>query len=176
MVDISVDTFKAKLIGGLARPNLFRVIVNFPAYAQGDVENTSFFVKNAQFPPSSTEAVEVPYRGRMIPLEGDRTFDPITLTIYNDIDHPIREAFIRWKNEMSNHSSNTGLSNPADYYVDMQIEQLEKGGNVTVVHNLRGAWPLRVGEIELAFDANNTVEEFTVDLRYLYWDQNGVTT
>ena len=31
----NVDDFKAKLIGGGARPNLFRATVNFPAYAGG---------------------------------------------------------------------------------------------------------------------------------------------
>lgn len=175
MVDLSIDTFKSKMTGGGARPNLFRVTVNFPSYAQGDSELASFMVKNASFPSSTTEAVDVYFRGRVVPFEGDRTYEPVTLTIYNDVDHPIREAFIRWKNEMSNHTGNKGLSDPSSYMVDIKIEQLNKNGDVTVTHDLVGAWPVTISNIELGYDTQNTVEEFTVDLRYLYWKQDGVT-
>lgn len=175
MVDVSVDSFKSKLVGGGARPNLFRVIVNFPPYAQGDVELSSFMCKKATFPASTTGVVEVNFRGRKLPYEGDRTYEAVTLTFINDVNHPIREAFIRWKNEMSQHSGNTGLSNPSEYTVDVIIEQLSKGGDVVVTHELIGAWPLNVGNIELDYGTNDTIEEFTVEFRYLYWRQNGVT-
>lgn len=175
MVDLSIDTFKSKLTGGGARANLFMVTVNFPTYAQGDVELTSFMCREAKFPASTTQAVEVGFRGRMLPLEGDRTYEAVTLTIYNDVNHPIRESFIRWKNEMSQHSGNKGLSDPADYMTDVLIEQLDKQGNVTVTNQLVGAWPLSVGDIALNWDAANNIQTFTVELRYLYWKQNGVT-
>lgn len=175
MVDVSVDSFKAKLVGGGARPNLFRVIVNFPAYAQGDVELTSFMCRKATFPASQTEVVEVPFRGRKLPYEGDRTFEAVTLTFINDVKHPIRESFLRWKSEMSQHTGNRGLSNPSEYMTDVIIEQLDKNETVVVTHKLIGAWPLNVGNIELDYDSNNVIEEFTVEFRYLYWLQNGVT-
>ena len=40
MAILGVDDFKAKLAGGGARPNLFKVTLGFPAYAEGDVELT----------------------------------------------------------------------------------------------------------------------------------------
>jgi len=46
---LQVDKFKAKLIGGGARANLFKVTVNFPGYAGGDVEFTSFMVKQLHY-------------------------------------------------------------------------------------------------------------------------------
>ena len=45
MAILGVDDFKSKIRGGGARPNLFKATVNFPAYAGGDVELTSFSVK-----------------------------------------------------------------------------------------------------------------------------------
>ena len=48
-MSLRVDDFKAKLKGGGARRNLFRATVNFPAYAGGDVELTSFLCKTAQY-------------------------------------------------------------------------------------------------------------------------------
>ena len=45
MAVLGVDDFKSKLRGGGARPNLFKATVNFPGYAGGDVELTSFLCK-----------------------------------------------------------------------------------------------------------------------------------
>lgn len=175
MVDLSIDSFKAKLVGGGARSNLFRATVNFPAFAQGDTELTSFMIKNASFPDSTTTPVEVAFRGRTIPLEGDRQYQAMSFTVYNDVKHPIRTAFIRWKDYMSNHSGNTGTSNPSEYMADFSVEQLDKSGNVTVTYNFVGAWPENVSSIDLSYDQGSNVQEFTVSMRYMYWRLNGVT-
>ena len=50
MAILGVDDFKAKLRGGGARSNLFKATINFPGYAAGDVELTSFMCKTAQLP------------------------------------------------------------------------------------------------------------------------------
>ena len=64
MAILGVDDFKAKLAGGGARPNLFKVTVNFPAYAGGNVEQTSFMCKGAQLPASVIAPIPVSFRGR----------------------------------------------------------------------------------------------------------------
>jgi hypothetical protein len=53
MAILGVDDFKSKLRGGGARPNLFKATINFPAYAQGDVEITSFLCSSASLPAST---------------------------------------------------------------------------------------------------------------------------
>jgi hypothetical protein len=114
-MSLRVDDFKAKLKGGGARPNLFRAIVNFPGYAGGDVELTSFMCKAAQLPASIMNVIEVPFRGRQLKLAGDRTFEPWEITILNDTDFTVRNAMERWMNGMNAHSENVGLTNPVDY-------------------------------------------------------------
>ena len=42
MAVLGVDDFKSKLRGGGARPNLFQVTINYPGFADGDPELTSF--------------------------------------------------------------------------------------------------------------------------------------
>jgi hypothetical protein len=64
MALLGVDDFKSKLRGGGARANLFKATLNFPVYAGGDVELTSFLCKTAQLPQSSTNSFTVPFRGR----------------------------------------------------------------------------------------------------------------
>ena len=81
MAILGVDDFKSKLTGGGARPNLFKVTCNFPAFVTADVELTSFLCKGVSIPASTIGPITVPFRGRQLQLAGDRTFEPITLTL-----------------------------------------------------------------------------------------------
>ena len=48
--------------------------------------NPISLVKAAEIPASNLGNIPVPYRGRVLPVAGDRTFDPWTVTIINDTD------------------------------------------------------------------------------------------
>jgi hypothetical protein len=172
MAILGVDDFKSKLVGGGARPNLFKATINFPAYAGGDVELTSFLCKAAALPASNITPVVVPFRGRQLQVAGDRTFEPWTITIINDTDFKIRNAFERWMNGINQHSANTGLTNPVDYQADMSVAQLDKAGNEVKVYNFRGTFPTNVSSIELSYDSTDVIEEFTVELQVQYWESN----
>ena len=172
MAILGVDDFKSKLVGGGARGNLFKCTVNFPSYAAGDVELTSFMCKAGQFPASIVAPVEVPFRGRKLQIAGDRSFEPWNITVINDVGFEVRNAFERWSNGINGHNSNSGLSNPTDYQADGVIEQLDKEGNVTKTVDIRGMWPSNISNIEVAYDQENTIEEFTVELQMQYWESN----
>ena len=94
MAILGVDDFKAKLKGGGARSNLFKATINFPAYAGGDVELTSFLCEAAQLPGSTMGIIEMPFRGRILKMAGDRTFDTWSPTIINDTDFAIRNSML----------------------------------------------------------------------------------
>ena len=175
MAILGVDDFKAKLAGGGARPNLFKVTLNFPAYAGGDVELTSFMCRTGQLPGSTVPAVPVAFRGRQLQIAGDRTFEPWTVTIINDSQMEVRNAFERWMNGINEHNNNTGLTNPLDYQADMVVEQLNKAGVATKRYDLRGLFPTNISQIELSYDTENAIEEFTVELQVQYWE-SGTTT
>ena len=170
MAILGVDDFKAKLKGGGARPNLFKATINFPAYAQGDVEITSFMCKAAQLPSSIMAVVEVPFRGRQLKIAGDRTFESWTPTILNDTDFVGRDAMERWMNGINAHSANTGLVAPADYSADLVVEQLDRDETVLKRYNFRGCFPTSIGAIDLDFGTNDTIEEFTVEFQVQYWE------
>ena len=171
-MSLRVDDFKAKLKGGGARPNLFRATLNFPAYAGGDVELTSFMCKGAKLPSSVMEPIEVPFRGRMLKIAGDRTFEAWSVTIINDTDFSTRNALETWMNGINAHSSNTGLTNPADYTTDLLVDQLDKDGSVLKTYNFRGCFPTNISEIDLSYDTPNTIEEFTVEFQIQYWESD----
>jgi hypothetical protein len=172
MAILGIDDFKSKLVGGGARPNLFKATINFPAYAGGDVELTSFLVKAAALPASTIGTINVPFRGRQVLIAGDRTFEPWTITVINDIDFKVRNAFERWMNGINQHNANTGLTNPVDYQADMQVAQLDKAGNEVKVYNFRGTFPTALSSIELSYESGDQIEEFQVELQVQYWESN----
>jgi len=168
----TVDDFKAKLIGGGARANLFKATLAFPAYAAGDTELAQFMCKAAQLPASVVGQIDVPYRGRQMKIAGDRTYENWTVTIINDTGSEIRDAMERWQNGINTHVSNSGLTNPADYEADLAVDQLDKAGNSVKSYTFRSAWPVNVSSIDVSNESTDTIEEFTVEFAYQYWESN----
>jgi hypothetical protein len=164
MAILGVDDFKSKLTGGGARANLFKATVNFPSYVNPDMELTSFLCKGVQIPSSTIAPIAIPFRGRQLQMAGDRTFEPLSLTIINDSDFQVRNAFESWANGINNFATNTGLANMNDYISDVVVEQLNKAGEVTKKYDFRGCWPSSISTIDLNYDSENTIEEFTVEL------------
>lgn len=174
-MSLNIDDFKSKLVGGGARSNLFRATVTYPGFAAGDIELTSFMCKSAQLPASTIETIEVPFRGRQLKIAGDRTFEPWSITIINDTDFAVRNAFERWMNGVNGHQENTGLTNPTDYKADMIIEQLDKTGVAVKRYDFKGAFPSSVGAIDVSYDTENEIEEFEVEIQYDYWTSDTTT-
>ena len=175
MAILGVDDFKAKLTGGGARPNLFKATLGFPGFVTADVENASFMVKAASLPSSVINPIMVPFRGRQLQIAGDRTFEPWTITVINDTNFDVRNSFEEWMNGINQHNANTGMTNPSDYMADMIISQLDKDGTDVKTYNIRGCFPTNLGPIELSYDTENTIEEFTVELQVQYWESDKTT-
>ena len=172
MAILGVDDFKAKLKGGGARPNLFKATINFPGYANGNVELTSFMCRAAQLPGSIMSEIIVPFRGRELKIAGDRTFDVWTPTIINDTDFAVRDAMERWMNGINAHSANTGINNPVDYQADLIVEQLDRDGSTLKTYNFRGCFPTNIDPIDQSYDPAAAIEEFSVTFQVQYWESN----
>jgi hypothetical protein len=168
---LDIDSFKAQLVGGGARANLFRVTVPFPSFAGvgGEAQKMSFMCKATSLPASTLGTIEIPYRGRKIKLPGDRTFEAWTVTVINDTDFLIRNAFERWSNAINQHRANTGLQNPAEYSVDAVVEQLSRDESVLKSYTMAGAFPTIISAIELSNETTDAIEDFVATLEYQYW-------
>ena len=196
----SIDTFRRKLSGGGARPNLFEVQLDWPSGLKNEpsVNNVlsegtyPFMIKSAALPASNVSVINVPFRGRNLKISGDRSFDPWTITVLNDTDFKLRNAFELWLNFVNRHLDNAGVVTPTAYQTDLYVTQLGRGsisknttdgdatfgklpelGDKTPVYKaykLFGAFPTNVSEIALSYDTENAIEEFTVTFEYQYWD------
>jgi len=168
----TISNFKSKLTGGGARANLFEVVLTFPDTSKPDsdvLDKARFMVKGANMPASNVAQIEVPFRGRVLKIAGDRTFDSWTVTVINDTDFAIRSAFERWMNTINRLSDNTGLTNPADYQADAYVYQLDRDGSTLRSYRFFDTFPTQVGPIELSYDAQG-IQEFTVELQVQYWE------
>ena len=168
----TISDFKSKLTGGGARANLFEVVLTFPDAAQPPQEvldKSRFLVKGARLPASNIAQIEVPFRGRVLKIAGDRTFDSWTVTVINDTDFSIRSAFENWMNTINKLNDNTGLVNPADYQADAFVFQLDRDGQTLRKYRFYDTFPTQVGPIELSYDAQG-IQEFQVELQVLYWE------
>lgn len=175
---MAVYDFLANLKGGGARPNLFRVTMSFPLFAQDTGEESkvmSFLCKGAQLPEATIGTVEVPFRGRQLKIAGDRTFAEWTVTIINDVDFQVRNAFERWSNEINAHRQNVGPNNPQEYLQDANIDHLDNKGDIIKTYKMAGLWPSEVGAIEMSYDSTDEIEEFPVVLQYQFWESNTTT-
>ncbi len=185
----SIDSFKSRLVSGGARPNLFEVEMDFPSGVgifDDEIENTShrMMIKGAQLPASNIAEVIVPFRGRQLKVAGDRRFDPWTITVLNDGDFKLRQAFERWANYIIKVSDGSGTINPTEYFADWRVNQLgraqtdlntrgdQSGATLPILrrYNMKGCWPSAVSGIELSYDTQDTIEEFQVTLQVQWWE------
>ena len=173
----NINDFKAKLRGGGARANQFRVTMPFPGFASvgAETETMSFLTTSTSLPGMTVTEVAIPFRGRELYVAGDRTFATWTTTILNDTNFLIRNAYERWLNGINNMSDNEGLVNPVDYQTDCFVDHLDRNGNTIKSYTLRGLMPIGIGAIDLNYDEQAAVEEFTVEFRYQYFESNTTT-
>lgn len=172
---MSLAEFKAAFAGG-ARPTLYKVTCTFPA-GVADLAATrklQFTCKGVELPGMAAGLIEVPHMGRMLKLSGDRVFNPITMTVINDSDWVVRNAFERWANLINGARENVGATNLADYAVDILIEQLDRQNATIASYTLIAAFPTDIAPIPLGYDMIDTVEDFTVTMEYQWFERPDV--
>jgi len=169
----NVSGFLQKVSQGV-RPNMFQVDINFPAQIDADQELITLMCKSAQLPASNVGVIEVPFRGRTVKIAGDRTFDNWSATFINDKDMKARAYFEKWLNIINTHKANTaGVIDPTAYGTSVVVRQLEKDENSNGTelrsYKLWYAFPTSSSAIDLAYDSNDQIEEFSVEFQYSYW-------
>ena len=168
-----ISDFKSRLSGGGARPNLFEVELAFPdavAIANDVLQKSRFLVKAAALPASTIAPVEIPFRGRILKVAGDRTFETWTITVLNDTDFSIRSAFEKWMNVINKMSDATGLVDPEAYQKDATVKQLDRDGSVLRSYKFWDIFPTNISTIDLSYETTDTLEEFTVELQVQWWE------
>ena len=181
----NITNFRDRLVGGGARPNLFEVNIELPDGVIGQADyrdDVRFMVKAAEIPAANIGNIPVPFRGRVLPVAGDRTFDPWTVTVINDSKFNIRDAMEQWSNKINDLQFDVGDISPSNYQTKAEVFQLSRGGktssasstggetiNVLRTYNFEGIYPSVVSSIPLDYGATDSIEEFQVTFNYFFW-------
>lgn len=183
----SIDGFLGKIKQGV-KPNMFEVEIQFPQNYKvntDDIQLTNLLCKSTNLPGSNLGVIEVPFRGRTVKIAGDRTFDNWSATFFNDKDFKVRGFFEEWSQFINTHEKNTAPRfipefSDSGYMATVKVHQLEKnatepGGSIIRTYSLMHAFPTSVSSIDLAYDSNDQIEEFTVEFQMSYWETSGAT-
>ena len=196
----TLTNFKSKLTGGGARPNLFEADIKFPSaalQADGD-ENTTdsgivnwnagaqeefqFLCKATSMPTQTIGSVDVPFRGRILKVAGDRTFEPWSVTVINDEGFNVRSAFEAWGRRINDLTTGAGIVQPKDYMGSVTIQQLSRSpenpqdSKVLQEYMVQDIWPSEIGSIDLSYESSDAIEEFTVTFQVQYMEILGAST
>ena len=179
-----------KAIRGGVRPNLFSVEHKFPAGvtapsiqgAEGG-KIVPYLCKSAALPATNVGTVELPFRGRVIKVPGDRTYETWTSTFYMDDSFALRGAYEKWIQLTNGVDTNTATADIVDTWEDITISQLDKFGGEKGTgdgslkeirqYKLVQAFPVSVSQISVAYDNNDSYEEFDVEFAYQYHETFG---
>lgn len=130
-----------------------------------------FVVQAASLPSFTVQPVVVPYFGREVKFSGDRVFNDWQVTVMNDEDFTVRNAFEAWSNAM-----NTLISNRLDpnmwateYKQTATVLQYGKDGATVRKYDFYGLFPSQVDNIGLQWDAVNQIESFGINFSYDYF-------
>ena len=157
---MDIDSFKGNFASA-ARPNLFEVTIT-------SMPDINFYCKGASIPASTIASVDVPYMGRVIKVQGNRTYEDWTVTIYNDEKFTVRDKLETMHSNMND--AKTNKSNTLFTPVGAKVVQLGLDGGKGRTYTFSGLFPTEIGSIELAWDSNDTVEEYTVTFAYNFWE------
>lgn len=181
-----VQEFRSQLNFDGARPNLFNIALTFPTLVGGSAASTqlSFLARASQLPGSTINVVPQFYYGRELKFAGNRTFQEWTVTILNDEDFVIRDAFEKWMSGINSHVGNlrhpSFIKGDGGYQQDGFVTQQGKAGDDLKKYKIVGMFPVDLTPIELDWGANDTMEEYAVTFAYQWWEwaggQNGPTT
>jgi hypothetical protein len=171
----TISDFKAQLRQGGARSNQFTVELTFPAIANanGAARAASFLCNATTLPAVTVANIPLVYRGRPVNFAGEREFAAWSITVINDGDFLIRNAFENWSNAIANFNATNGLQNPLDYQVDMRVIQLDRNGAQLKAYKFKDAYPTEIGSIGLSY-ANPEIQTFEVTFQYNFYEPENV--
>ena len=106
----------------------------------------------------------------MLKIAGDRTFEPWTITVLNDAGFALRSKFEAWSTQIQALQQNLqGATAPDKYQANAVVKQFDRQGRPVRSYDFQGIWPSNISAIDLAWDSNDTPEEYTVEFQVQYW-------
>jgi hypothetical protein len=181
---VDQQAFRSSLQFDGARPNLFEIQLTFPPVVGtggtapgtlgGAMQALTFRARATALPGDTIPMIEVPYFGRTIKIPATHTFAEWKFTVVEDENFIIRTAFERWMSGINSHVGNLRLPEfirqDGGYAQDGLVTQFGKVGDPIKQYKMVGSWPVDLSPIEVAWDANDALDEYTVTMALQWWE------
>lgn len=174
-----ITSFKNQFDGG-TRPNRFIVtgeIGKGEGVEKKEIKN--ILVKAASIPAQTLGIIQVPFRGRVAKLPGDRVYAEWTFTLLDTNEEgkdSTRRHFELWHESFNKHFANTAHDGSVldgihpESYTEWTVGQLNTQGTEIQSRSVRlyNCWPVEVGAIDLSYDTADALTEYSITLAYDY--------
>ncbi|MDE2106380.1 MAG: hypothetical protein KGL39_54695 [Patescibacteria group bacterium] len=178
-----LNDFRNALQYGGARPSQFDMQIVWPATVDASLARLQFpfLCSVSQIPASTVGEIMVPYFGRELYYAGDRKFESLTVTIFNDEDYAIRHSLEDWLKQIQSHSTSVSAfqggiatsggvgTSYATRGIVRQLSRNEDGNGPQQRYIFEGMFPRNLSNIELNWNAFDQIEQYTVEFRYQWW-------
>jgi hypothetical protein len=169
----AISSFIGGFRGG-TRKNRFKVSGTFPG---GTAETKlNFHVLSASLPNSTLGIVNFPYRGRLIPYVGDRSYEPWDILVLDDRGADgLYKQFVDWSEKINSQAGNIHSMGATDNWFSTgnqliqngtwSIEQLDLDEASIKKITLQGCWPGFISPLQFNM-AETGFNSFAVRLNY----------
>ena len=168
-----IDTFKAALEYGGARPAFFEFAVS----GTTAITNMNLYCNVSALPPLTVTPIERQYFGRTVKIPGDMVFGDLSTTIIQTEAGKERADIEAWMANINSHVENV---RDTSFGPEMGTEwstgtltQYDKAGTSILEVEFTGLWPTTIAEIPLSYDTMSDIEQFDVTWAYQHYNIAG---
>ncbi len=175
----NITQFKETMIDGGARPSLFQMSINWPASVTASsilaARDLPFQCRISEIPGTAQNPVIVKYAGREIKFAGQRVYNPLNVTIFNDESFKVRRALEAWFDAMNTRETNVApLSSPTGdpsrgYGGTGIVTQYTKQGGTARAYVFIDMFPVNLAPIPLDWQNDAMIEDYNVEFAYQHW-------
>lgn len=160
-----IDNFRST-VRGIQRATLFDVDVVWPD-GTFDIANFKFTCKSASIPASTFGKIEVPFMGRKIQFNGDRTYTDWNTTVIVDNEWKSYKNIYHWHQAMNGAKTNVASSNDMNRFKGTAIiTAYNQAGTPNLRIKLDGFFPYDMQELQMGWDQNDATADLTVVWAY----------
>ncbi len=168
-LDLTLGNFKSA-VGMGTRPNRYTVSMGVPNPDGGGLLRTlEVEVAALSLPESNLPAIQIPFRGRILKLPGDRRFGSWTFTVYDTEDTVWRDLH-EWSSGINTLRENKTSTEYEDFTQNWTIDHFSLNGDESLKQvTLNNCWPTIVGPISLAYGAMDQLVQFSCTVEYEFF-------
>lgn len=170
--------------GGLTRASKFLVTITVPAMSLDMGADLQFYCDSAQLPgiAMQTDEVRVSGYGNLEKRPYASIFQDVPCTFMNDTDGRVLKFFHKWMQLVYNFNDSASMDSesaagiptntfayPKDYFGTVSIAHYDEKANEVITYILYEAYPINIGDVQVAWDQSDTLVRIPVTFTYKWW-------